>query len=77
MVHGPGVIAEVRERSPVAYLRIVAGLVPQQVGIVSMREDVAAMTDEELARALLQAHEVLALAAAQAEDGEPALLGSE
>jgi len=35
------------------------------------------MTDEELARALIQAHEVLALAAAQAEDGEPALPGSE
>lgn len=73
--HGRGVIAEVRERSPVAYLRIVAGLVPQQVGIVSVREDVAGMTDEELAKALIQAHEVLALAAGQAGDGEPALRG--
>ena len=68
--HGASVIAEVRERNPVAYLRTVAGLLPQQVGITSMREDVRAMTDEELARALLSAHEVLALAAAQAEDGE-------
>ena len=72
-VHGPGVITEVRERNPTAYLRIVAGLLPQQVGITSMREDVAAMTDEELARALLSAHETLALAA---EDGGPALLES-
>jgi hypothetical protein len=76
MEHGASVIAEVRERNPVAYLRTVAGLVPQEVGIVSMREDVRAMTDEELARALLSAHEVLALAAAQADDGEPALLES-
>ncbi|MGA7451726.1 MAG: hypothetical protein WBW73_10790 [Rhodoplanes sp.] len=73
--HGASVIAEVRERNPVAYLRTVAGLLPQQVGITSMREDVRAMTDEELAKALLSAHEVLALAAAQAEDGELALLG--
>ncbi len=64
-------------RSPVAYLRIVAGLVPQQIGITCAREDVAGMTDEELARALIQAHEVLALAAGQVEDGEPVLLGSE
>ena len=67
-------IAEVRERNPVAYLRTVAGLLPQQVGITSMREDVRAMTDEELAKALLSAHEVLARAAAQADDGELALL---
>ena len=72
--HGASVIAEVRERNPVAYLRTVAGLLPQQVGITTVREDVRAMTDEELARALLSAHEVLALAAAQAEDGELALL---
>ena len=71
--HGRGVIAEVRERSPAVYLRIVAGLVPQQVAITSMREDVRAMTDEELARAMLSAHEMLRLAA-QAEDGELALL---
>ena len=38
-----------------------------------MREDVRAMTDEELARAMLSAHETLRLAA-QAEDGELALL---
>ena len=40
MEHGASVIAEVRERNPVAYLRTVAGLLPQQVGITSMREDV-------------------------------------
>ncbi len=75
--HGASVIAEVRERNPVAYLRTVAGLVPQQVGIVSMGEDVAAMTDEELARALVSAHETLRLAALQsAEDAEPTLLES-
>jgi hypothetical protein len=35
------------------------------------------MTDEELARAMLSAHETLRLAALQsAEDGEPALLES-
>jgi hypothetical protein len=72
MEHGASVIAEVRERNPVAYLRTVAGLLPQQVGITTVREDVRTMTDEELARALLSAHEVLA--AAQAEDGELALL---
>ena len=73
--HGASVIAEVRERNPVAYLRTVAGLLPQQVGITTVREDVAAMTDEELARALLSAHETLRLAALQsAEDGEPVLL---
>jgi hypothetical protein len=77
MEHGASVIAEVRERNPVAYLRTVAGLLPQQVGITSMREDVRAMTDEELARAMLSAHETLRLAALQsAEDGEPALLES-
>ena len=74
MEHGASVIAEVRERNPVAYLRTVAGLLPQQVGITSMREDVRAMPDEELARALLSAHETLRLAA-QAEDGELALRG--
>ena len=60
------------------YLRIVAGLVPQQVGITFARDEVQTMTDEELARALLSAHEVLRLAALQdAEHGEPALLGPE
>ena len=40
-----------------------------------MGEDVAAMTDEELAKALLSAHKTLRLAALQsAEDGERALL---
>ena len=42
-------------------------------GITTVREDVRAMTDEELARALLTAHETLRLAA-QAKDGELALL---
>jgi hypothetical protein len=54
------VIAAVRERSPTVYLRVVAGLVRHQVGITSMREDAGAMTDEELARALLHANETLA-----------------
>jgi len=63
------VIAQVRERSPAVYLRVVAGLVPQQVGITDIREEVREWSDEELARALLRAQEVLALAAAQAEDG--------
>ncbi len=57
MEHGASVIAEVRERNPVAYLRTVAGLLPQQVGITTVREDVRTMTDEELARAMLSAHE--------------------
>ena len=70
-------VATVRERSPAVYLRVVAGLVPRQVGITSMREDVRAITFEELARALLRAQEVLALAPAQAEDGELALPGPE
>ena len=73
--HGASVIAEVRERNAAVYLRIVAGLVPQQVGITCARDEVQTMTDEELARALLSAQEVLALAAAQAEDGEPGLKG--
>jgi hypothetical protein len=60
--HGASVIAEVRERNPVAYLRTVAGLLPRQVGITTVREDVRAMTDEELARAPLSAHETLRLA---------------
>ena len=64
--YGPGVIAAVRERSPAVCLRVVAGLVRHQVGITSMREDVGAMTDEELARALLHANETLAPAAARA-----------
>ena len=71
--HGSGVIAAVRERSPAVYLRIVAGLLPQQVGITTVPEDVRTMTNEELARAMLSAHETLRLAA-QAEDGELALL---
>ena len=43
--HGSGVIAAVRERSPAVYLRIVAGLLPQQVGITTVREDVRTMTN--------------------------------
>ena len=74
--HGASVIAEVREKSPAVYLRVVAGLVPQQVGITNIREEVREWSDEELARGLLRAQEVLALAAAQAEDSEPALLES-
>src|SRR5271165_3324141 len=75
--NGAAVIAEVREKSPAAYLRVVAGLVPQQVGIMNIREEVREWSEEELARGLLRAQEVLARAAAQAEDGEPALLRPE
>ena len=77
--HGAAVIAAVRERSPAAYLRVVASLVPQQVGITTtseMREEVRAMTDEELNEAMVRAAMMLGWRLVP-PDGEPALPGPE
>jgi hypothetical protein len=78
--HGAAVIAEVRERNPAVYLRVVASLVPQQVGITTMREmreEVRAMTDEELNEAMVRAAMVLGWRLVPPTDGEPALPGPE
>ena len=78
--HGAAVIAQVRERSLAVYLRVVAGLVPQQVGITTtseMREEVRAMTDEELNEAMVQAALTLGWRLLPPTDGEPALPGPE
>src|SRR5271166_2931305 len=72
--HGASVIAEVRQKSPAAYLRVVAGLVPQQVGITDIREEVQTMTDEELNKALVRASLVLGWQLVPPPEGELALL---
>ena len=68
-------IAQVRERSPAVYLRVVAGLVPQQVGITDIREEVRTMMDEELNKRLVKAAMVLGWQLVPPPDGEPVLLG--
>src|SRR5947209_8249460 len=50
--HGATVIAQVRQSSPVAYLRVVASLVPQHVAITN-GEEFADMTDEQLRQAVV------------------------
>ena len=44
--HGPETIRQAHEQDPVAYVRIIASLLPKEVKVDSVRE----MTDEELDR---------------------------
>lgn len=43
--HGPGVVAKVREDRPVAYLKVVASVIPKQVEITNVTDD---LSDEML-----------------------------
>lgn len=47
--HGPKVISRARERDPMGYLKVIAGLLPKQLEKVSVFEE---MTDAELAGAI-------------------------
>jgi hypothetical protein len=51
--HGATVIARVRELAPVAYLRVVASLVPQQMAITH-GDEFADMTDAQLREELIK-----------------------
>jgi hypothetical protein len=46
--HGAGVLAEVREKSPAIYLRVVASLVPRHLAIQTIGDEFDDMTTEEL-----------------------------
>jgi len=47
--HGEGAISAARERDPVGYMKVVAGLLPKEVEIKRPAED---LTDDELANAI-------------------------
>jgi hypothetical protein len=51
--HGASVLAEVREKSPATYLRVVASLIPQHLAIEAM-DEIDEMTSAELRQYLAQ-----------------------
>ena len=73
--NGAAVIAEVREPSCVSPRRRGPG--PATDGITNIREEVAAMTDEELNQAMVRAAMVMGWQLVPPADGEPALPGPE
>jgi hypothetical protein len=58
--HGAGVLVEVREKSPAAYLRVVASLIPQHLAIEA-RDEFADMTSAELRQYLAEQAKQLGL----------------
>ena len=46
--HGASVLAEVREKSPAIYLRVVASLVPRHLAIETIGDEFDGMTAQEL-----------------------------
>jgi hypothetical protein len=47
--HGKAALQQAREKDPVAYVRVVAGLLPRDVKIThTVIDEIEAMTDEEI-----------------------------
>ena len=54
--HGPDVVKKVREEDPVAYLKVVAAILPKNVNVTS--DPLAEMSDEELEENLNMLHQL-------------------
>jgi hypothetical protein len=65
--HGASVIAEVRQKNPAAYLRVVASLIPQHLAIEA-RDEFADMTTEELRQYLGEQAKALGLLGGSPDD---------
>lgn len=64
-VHGPNVIARVRQEKPDAYLKVVASLLPREINLKTPLEE---LTDEQLTARIRQLAVALGLALAEEED---------